>query len=254
MHDPCRPRVAADGTGGVALATARSPPVGPVPPNGAAADIVVYAMDMLTNTPARLSRRGHRLVILLLCAAAAVSIGLIVAVARGASWNLDVDRAMDAIGLAPGMVVGEAGAGDGYFTLPMARRVGPGGVVVANDISARTLRALEAQGRRDGLANITTVVGEVADPRFPRLDLQLVVIVHAFHDFSRPVDWLTNLKKYLRPGATVAVIDCDPAQGAESHFWPRERVIRYASEAGYELAKGVYDISDHLILVFKPRE
>jgi ubiquinone/menaquinone biosynthesis C-methylase UbiE len=209
-------------------------------------------MNILMSRPVELSRHRRLLAIVLLCGAVAVSTGL-VAAARGATWNLDVDRAMDAIGLTPGMVVGEAGAGDGYFTMPMARRVGPAGAVVANDISARALRALEDQGRRDGLTNITTVVGDVADPKFSRHDLQLVVIVHALHDFSRPVEWLTNLKQYLRQGATIAVIDCDPAQGAESHFWPRERVIRYASEAGYELTKGVYDISDHLILVFTPR-
>jgi SAM-dependent methyltransferase len=169
-------------------------------------------------------------------------------------WNLDIERAMDAIGLAPGMIVGEAGAGDGYFTLPMARRVGPSGAVVANDIDARSLRSLEQRGTRDGLTNVSTVVGEVADPRFPREDLQMVVVVHALHDFSRPVEWLTNLKKYLRPGATLAVIDRDPEQGAGSHFWPRDKIIRYAHEAGYEMVKGVFDISDHLILVFKVKE
>ena len=196
-------------------------------------------------------RHTRRLLGTLLCATVALSIGVVVALARAPYWNLDIERAMDAIGLAPGMVVGEAGAGDGYFTLPMARRVGSAGVVVANDISSRALRSLEGQARRDGLTNITTAVGGVADPRFPRQDLQMVVIVHALHDFSQPVEWLTNLKKYLRPGATVAVIDCDPEQGAESHFWPRDRIIRYAHEAGYETVKGVFGISDHLILVFK---
>jgi len=161
---------------------------------------------------------------------------------------------MDAIGLAPGMIVGEAGAGDGYFTLPMARRVGPSGAVVANDISARALRSLREETDRGGLTNVTTVQGEVDDPKFPRRDLDMVVIVHAFHDFSRPVEWLINLKKYLRPGATLAIIDRDPEQGAESHFWPRERVIRHAREAGFEFVKGVFDISDHLILVFKVKE
>jgi ubiquinone/menaquinone biosynthesis C-methylase UbiE len=166
-------------------------------------------------------------------------------------WHLDVERAMDAIGLGPGMIVGEAGAGDGYFTFLMARRVGAAGIVVANDISARSLRSLAERAQRQELTNVSTVVGQVDDPMFPRRDLQMVVIVHAFHDFSRPVEWLVNLKKYLRPGATVAVIDRDPEQGAESHFWPRERVIRYAREAGFEMVKGVFEISDHLILVFR---
>jgi ubiquinone/menaquinone biosynthesis C-methylase UbiE len=205
------------------------------------------------NRPATHRRLARRLLTTVLCAGTALTLGLVVTLARQAHWNLDIDRAMDAIGLAPGMIVGEAGAGDGYFTLPMARRVGATGVVVANDINSRALRSLEEHSRRDGLTNVTTVVGDVADPRFPRQDLQMVVIVHAFHDFSRPVDWLTNVRKYLRPGATVAVVDCDPEQGAESHFWPRERVIRLAHEAGFEMVKGVFDVSDHLILVFRAK-
>jgi hypothetical protein len=84
---------------------------------------------------------------------------------------------MDAIGVAPGMVIGEAGAGDGYFTLPVARRVGPTGIVYANDISTRALRELEQRGTREGLANVRTVVGGVDDPLFPQRDLQLVVVV-----------------------------------------------------------------------------
>jgi len=83
------------------------------------------------------------------------------------SGTLDVEAAMDAIGLQPGMVVGEAGAGDGYFTLPMAKRVGKAGAVYANDISRRALSSLEARARDDGLANVRTVVGEVDDPLFP---------------------------------------------------------------------------------------
>lgn len=165
-------------------------------------------------------------------------------------WNLDVERAMDAVGLTTGMVVGEAGAGDGYFTFPMARRVGPTGVILANDISSRALESLDRRRVDEHLTNIQTVVGVVDDPRFPRRDLQLVVVVHAFHDFSRPVDWLVNLKEYLRPGATLAIIDRDPVQGAESHFWTRERIAGHARDAGYELVKTVDDISSHLILVF----
>jgi ubiquinone/menaquinone biosynthesis C-methylase UbiE len=175
---------------------------------------------------------------------------------RGANpqWNLDIERAMDAIGLTIGMVVGEAGAGDGYFTFPMARRVGTTGIVLANDISKRALEALDRRRVSEHVANIQTVEGSVDDPLFPRRDLQVVVVVHAFHDFSSPVEWLVNLKKYLRPGASLVVIDRDPAQGAESHFWPKERIVGHAREAGYALTKAVDDISAHLILVFKVQE
>jgi ubiquinone/menaquinone biosynthesis C-methylase UbiE len=173
---------------------------------------------------------------------------------RASLWDLDIERAMDAAGVAPGMVVGEAGAGDGYFTLPMARRVGSEGAVYANDISRRALDSLAASAKREQLANIHTVEGTVDDPRFPRQDLELVVVVHAFHDFSQPVDWLVNAKKYLRPGGAVAIIDLDPSQGRrDSHFWTRERILEYAASAGYEKVKLVDDISKHLIIVLKPR-
>lgn len=170
------------------------------------------------------------------------------------AWHLDIERAMDIAGIAPGMVVGEAGAGDGYFTLPMARRVGPSGAVYANDISRRELDKLQAEARRDRLDNIHIVEGDVDDPRFPRRDLELIVVVHAFHDFSRPVEWLRNATQYLRPGAAIAIIDRDPAQGGGSHFWPRERILRYAGEAGFAPVIVVDTISRHLIIVIKPRE
>ena len=205
----------------------------------------------------RFGRTGLAIIVLMASlaggAAATGYAGRALSAMRAASWNLDIERAMDVVGVAPGMVVGEAGAGDGYFTLPMARRVGGAGAVYANDISRRALDSLASNARRERLDNVHIVQGDPDDPKFPRRDLELVVIVHAFHDFSQPVEWLENARKYLRPGAAVAIIDRDPSQGAEGHFWPRERILGYAESAGYEMTKLVDDISRHLIIVIKPR-
>jgi ubiquinone/menaquinone biosynthesis C-methylase UbiE len=171
---------------------------------------------------------------------------------RSLQWHLDIQQALDVVGATPGMIVGEAGAGDGYFTLPLAKRVGAQGMVYANDINRRSLDYLEQDAKRHRLTNIRTVVGDVDDPRFPRRDLELVVVVHAFHDFEKPVEWLVNLKQYLRPGGRVAVIDRDPAKGAESHFWPRDRIAGYAQQAGYRMVTSAEADTDHLILVFTP--
>jgi ubiquinone/menaquinone biosynthesis C-methylase UbiE len=204
------------------------------------------------------SRRSTLVVLIL----AAVAVGTIAVSGYGSravlpvsalDWNLDIEAAMDAAGVAPGMTVGEAGAGDGYFTLPMARRVGSTGAVYANDISAPALQRLAASARRGGLTNVHTVEGGIDDPRFPRRDLDLVVIVHAFHDFSEPVAWLRHVKQYLKPTATVVIIDRDPSQAAEDHFWPRERILGYADRAGFEPVKVVDHISRHLIVVLKPQ-
>lgn len=204
----------------------------------------------------RLTRGRNLLAVLVLGLALAVGLGVPGArwlrAAASQGWDLDIDRAMDAAGIRPGMIVGEAGAGDGYFTIPMARRVGPSGVVYANDINERSLESLAAKASRDHLPNIHTVEGNIADPRFPRHDLELVVIVHAFHDFGQPVEWLVTLKKYLAPGGAVAIIDLDPDKGAPQHFLPRERVLEHVKKAGYEVTRLYDEIPRYVIVVAKP--
>lgn len=182
-----------------------------------------------------------------------VALGAITA-ARACQWRtLNTEKAIDAIGLAPGMIIGEAGAGDGYFTFPMIRRIGSTGAIYANDIDERSLTRLRSRSEREGHTNIHTVVGRTDDPRFPRKDLEMVVVVHALHDFDKPVEWMVNLKKYLRPGATLVVIDIDPERNHDRHFWPRARILDYASQAGYELVKIVDDPVEHMFVILKPR-
>lgn len=174
--------------------------------------------------------------------------------AAAPQWKLDVDKALDAIGVGPGMVVGEAGAGDGYFTFPLLGRVGPKGAVYANDINTSALTRLRERGEREGYSNVQTIVGEVDDPVFPRRDLDMVVIVHALHDFSHPVRWMINAKKYMRPGATLAVVEVDPERGNhDSHFWPRDRIVGYAKEAGFEVVNIKDDGDRHMFIVLRPQ-
>lgn len=172
---------------------------------------------------------------------------------KAAGWNLDIERALDAAGIQPGMVVGEAGAGDGYFTIPMARRVGVGGAVYANDISRRALDQVASAARREHLGHVHTVEGTVTDAKFPRHDLDMVVIVHAFHDFSEPVAWLRNVRQYLKPGAPIVIIDRDPDQGAEHHFWSRDRIAGYTTDAGFDTVKVIDVSSRHMVVVIRPR-
>jgi hypothetical protein len=68
------------------------------------------------------------------------------------------------------------------------------------------------------------------------------------------VEWRRNARSDLRPGAGVVIIDRDPAQGGDSHFWPRERILRYAGEAGCAPVGVVDTILRHLIIVIRPRE
>jgi ubiquinone/menaquinone biosynthesis C-methylase UbiE len=166
--------------------------------------------------------------------------------------QLQPERVMDVVGIRPGMVVGEAGAGRGYFTFKLARRVGPSGRVYANDIDRAALDHVRQVCRDESIGNVETVVGEVDDPLFPSTTLELVVMVYALHDFSRPVAFLQNLKKYLKPGGAVVVLDQDPGVTGNHHFLTRERLVELFAEGGYVLARDERFLEKDLLLVFRP--
>jgi len=191
---------------------------------------------------------------------AACAVTVVLAVVAPATANddsrrderLQPERVMDAIGIRPGMVVGEAGAGRGYFTFKLARRVGPTGKVYANDIDREALDHVRQVCRDEGIGNIETVVGEVEDPLFPVSGLELVMLVYALHDFSRPVAFLQNLKKYLKPNGTVVILDQDPESSGDNHFLARQRLVELLTESGYELARDERFLEKDLLLVFRP--
>ena len=141
------------------------------------------------------------------------------------------EKLMDIVGVKPGMVVGEAGAGDGFLTFFLSRRVGDSGHVYANDISTRALNRLNNRKEREGLTNITTVVGEVADPLYPVSDLDMILMIFAFHDFTQKADWLRNAKPYLKPDAPIVIFDNEDSHTGMS----REYITNLAEETGYEL-------------------
>ena len=150
--------------------------------------------------------------------------------------DFDIEVAMDIMKIEPGMIIGEAGAGRGFFTFPMAERVGEKGMIYANDIKNSALEYIRNSVARKSILNINTVLGEVADPLFPRDDLEMVVIVHAFHDFSQPAEWLKNLRKYIRPEGTLVILDRDPDRWGrmQYHFQSRDEVVRLLKEAGFK--------------------
>jgi ubiquinone/menaquinone biosynthesis C-methylase UbiE len=199
----------------------------------------------------------RRATVTALAAGAAVAALLLISPARATQDDrrderLQPERVMDAIGVRPGMVVGEAGAGRGYFTFKLARRVGPVGKVYANDIDEDPLGYLRQVCRETGIGNIETVVGEIEDPLFPVTGLELVIMVYALHDFSRPVAFLQNLKRYLKPGGTVVILDQDPGASGDHHFMSRERYVALFSEGGYELVADERFLEKDLLLVFRP--
>jgi ubiquinone/menaquinone biosynthesis C-methylase UbiE len=144
---------------------------------------------------------------------------------------------MDLIGVRPGLVIGEVGAGRGRVTVHLADRVGPTGKIYANDIDEASLKYLKERCERQGISNVETILGRVDDARLPANSLDLVFMAWVFHHVDEPVPLLKSLLPSLKPWASVVMVEPDPAhtEGA-GRVLTRELVGREAQEAGFELA------------------
>jgi arsenite methyltransferase len=162
------------------------------------------------------------------------------------------EKVMDLVGVRPGMIVGEVGAGHGYFTFKLSQRVGNTGKIYANDISRSALKYLNDRCKREGITNIETVIGEVEDPLLPK-DLDMVFIVNAFHDLARPVELLNNLSLSLKPEARVVILDRDPekVQYDTDHFLSREMVLEKIEESVFELDRLETFLPQHNIYIIR---
>jgi len=108
---------------------------------------------------------------------------------------------MDVIGVKPGMTIGEVGAGRGYFTFKLARRVGDQGKIYANDIDQEALMSIESRCRAEGITNIEIILGKIDDPGFPEGKIDMVFMSFVFHLLEKPVELLRNLKPSMKLGA-----------------------------------------------------
>src|SRR5688500_6969492 len=94
------------------------------------------------------------------------------------------EQVMDALGIADGARVADLGAGGGYFTIRLARRVGPNGIVYAEDVQDEMLGSIERRIEREQLTNVKTVKGTFDNPRLPSGELDAVLIVDTFNAFE----------------------------------------------------------------------
>jgi ubiquinone/menaquinone biosynthesis C-methylase UbiE len=121
----------------------------------------------------------------------------------------EAERVMNRLGLQPGIRVADIGAGDGYYTVRVARRLGSAGTIYAVDIKAEYLQRLEARLKREGVSGVTLVHGEPRDPKLPPAAIDVAILSHMYHEVENPYEFLYRLRPALGAGARVAIIDVD---------------------------------------------
>jgi ubiquinone/menaquinone biosynthesis C-methylase UbiE len=149
------------------------------------------------------------------------------------------DQIMDALGIADGAVVADLGAGGGWFTIRLARRVGPNGLVYAEDIQRLMIEAIRRRVQREGLSNVRAVTGTSDDPRLPIGVLDAVLIVDAFHEMEKPVALLRNVALALKVQGRLGIIDYRQGEGGPGPP-PDERIaadviVEAAAAAGFRV-------------------
>lgn len=169
------------------------------------------------------------------------------------AWQMP-ERVMDLIGVRKGMIIGEVGAGGGYFTVKLAERVGEYGHVYANEINKRFLQHIEERCETLGITNVTTILGEESDPLLPEGKLDMVIMVNVLHEVSRPVPLLRTILPSLKEGATLVIIDYDKKKRRSNHTYIPEMAIEEARMAGYALIRREDFLPRQFLLVLKPRE
>ena len=160
-------------------------------------------------------------------------------------WNKP-ELIMDELGIADGSTVAELGAAGGWFTLRLARRVGPNGFVYAEDIQREMIEAIGQRVQGENLSNVRPVLGTPTDPRLPN-GIDAVVIVDSFHEMDESTDpsqvvrLLKNVARSLKPQGRLGVVDFLPGDGgpgpaADQRVDP-QAVIKAATAAGLEFIK-----------------
>lgn len=155
------------------------------------------------------------------------------------------------LGIKPGMRVADVGAGSGYYTMLLARAVGPQGEVLAQDVRPDYLAALQKRVVKARLANVKIGLGEEHDPRLPAQALDAAVLIHMYHEIAQPYALLFNLAAAMKPESAIGIVDLD--RPTEEHGTPPKLLrcelaaVGYR-EAGFHMLRGGVGY----LAIFKP--
>jgi ubiquinone/menaquinone biosynthesis C-methylase UbiE len=164
------------------------------------------------------------------------------------------DRIMDALQIGDGSMVADLGAGGGWFTIRLARRVGPNGKVLAQDIQPEMIGAIQRRVAREGLGGrVQTVLGTANNPGLPE-PVDAVLIVDAYHEMQEPVVLLRNLARSLKPEGRIGIVEHTKDGGGPGPPMEErvdaERVIRDAADAGLVLIRRENFLRYQYMLIF----
>lgn len=164
---------------------------------------------------------------------------------------------LDLLSLQPGGSVADIGAGSGLFSRLIAQRVGAAGIVYAVDISEPMVEHIRTTSADMELHNIRAILGSVRSPKLPADSVDTVLIADSYHHFEYPVEMLSEIKKALRPGGELLLIDFERMEGESAEFVlnmvraGKETFRREFVEAGFEFVEEIDLFEAQYVLRFQ---
>lgn len=167
----------------------------------------------------------------------------------GASWLVRPERDQEEnaslsfkqLQLKKGMTVCDLGCGNGYWTLPMARDVGSTGRVLAVDIQPEMLQKLRERSAQFNYTHIEPIRSTVSDPKLPENEVDLLLMVDVYHEFSHPESMLWGIRRSLKPNGVVALLEYreeDPRVPIKPlHKMSKNQILKEYQENGFKLVR-----------------
>ncbi len=164
-------------------------------------------------------------------------------------------KAIAQLNLKPGMMVGDVGAGTGFYSLRMAKLISPGGVVFSDDIQPGMLQRLKAKAATQHVTNVVTILGTESDPKLPPDKLDLVLLADVYHEFSHPRQMLDGIREALKPGGRLVLLEFrkeDPSVPIRpEHKMSVAEVKEEVTPEGYAFEKVVETMPWQHIIIFR---
>jgi ubiquinone/menaquinone biosynthesis C-methylase UbiE len=166
------------------------------------------------------------------------------------------EKALSALGLKPGMNVGDIGAGTGFYSLRVAQRIAPTGVVFANDLQPEMLKRLSMAASKARVANVRTVQGTNTDCKLPENQLDLVLLVDVYHEFSEPEKMLQSIRRSLKPDGRLVLLEFRKEDEAVpirlEHKMSVSEVRAEVQPEGFRFQQSIETLPWQHILIFRP--
>jgi arsenite methyltransferase len=165
-------------------------------------------------------------------------------------------KVIAALEIQPGATVADLGSGSGYFTFKLAEAVGPAGKVYAVDIDPDMVDLIRRTIKENAVSNVEPILAKSNDSLLPTSSVDLIFTSNTYHHIANRVAYFANLRRPLRPGGKVAIIELDGRSWIENllgHSTPGESIQREMEQAGYTLIQKFDFLDRQSFLIFAPR-